>query len=67
MKKADTEKKCMVVLPEGCFHGNCLECIYADRSDWEGDRVYCCCSKGWTKGYNYPQDRDNCTWFEKRY
>lgn len=41
MEKVDTRNKRMIVLPEGCFCGNCMECIYADRSDWNGDRVYC--------------------------
>ena len=52
MEKVDTRNKRMIVLPEGCFCGNCMECIYADRSDWNGDRVYCRCQKGWTHGYN---------------
>ena len=45
MEKVDTRNKRMIVLPEGCFCGNCMECIYADRSDWNGDRVYCRCQK----------------------
>lgn len=36
MEKVDTRNKRMIVLPEGCFCGNCMECIYADRSDWNG-------------------------------
>ena len=56
MEKVDTRNKRMIVLPEGCFCGNCMECIYADRSDW----------KGWTHGYNRPEDRNGCIWFEER-
>ena len=67
MEKVDTRNKRMIVLPEGCFCGNCMECIYADRSDWNGDRVYCRCQKGWTHGYNRPEDRNGCIWFEARY
>lgn len=66
MEKVDTRNKRMIVLPEGCFCGNCMECIYADRSDWNGDRVYCRCQKGWTHGYNRPEDRNGCIWFEER-
>ena len=56
MERVDTQNKRMIVLPEGCFCGNCMECIYADRSDWNGDKVYCRCQKGWTHGYNRPED-----------
>ena len=31
MEKVDTRNKRMIVLPEGCFCGNCMECIYAAR------------------------------------
>ena len=55
MEKVDTRNKRMIVLPEGCFCGNCMECIYADR-----------CQKGWTHGYNRPEDRNGCIWFEER-
>ena len=41
MEKVDTRNKRMIVLPEGCFCGNCMECIYADRSDWRDGEVYC--------------------------
>ena len=58
MERVDTQNKRMIVLPEGCFCGNCMECIYADRSDWNGDKVYCRCQKGWTHGYNRPEERN---------
>ena len=54
------------VLPEGCFYGNCSDCVYADRSDWRDGEVYCLCEKGWTHGYNRPSDRNGCAYYEER-
>ena len=34
MKNVKNKKMMAVVLPEGCFYGNCSDCVYADRSDW---------------------------------
>lgn len=64
MKKTNETEKYMMMLPEGCFCGNCMDCVYA--GDWNGDRVYCWCEKGWTKGYNRPSDRNGCIWYEER-
>lgn len=52
MKNVKNKKMMAVVLPEGCFYGNCSDCVYADRSDWRDGEVYCLCEKGWTHGYN---------------
>lgn len=51
MKNVKNKKMMAVVLPEGCFYGNCSDCVYADRSDWRDGEVYCLCEKGWTHGY----------------
>lgn len=32
MKNVKNKKMMAVVLPEGCFYGNCSDCVYADRS-----------------------------------
>lgn len=66
MKNENVKNACSIVLPEGCFRGNCDDCVYADRSDWRGDAVYCRCQKGWTSGYNRPSDRNGCIWYERR-
>ena len=47
MKNVKNKKMMAVVLPEGCFYGNCSDCVYADRSDWRDGEVYCLCEKGW--------------------
>ena len=57
MKNVKNKKMMAVVLPEGCFYGNCSDCVYADRSDWRDGEVYCICEKGWPHGYNRPSDR----------
>ena len=31
MKNVKNKKMMAVVLPEGCFYGNCSDCVYADR------------------------------------
>ena len=41
MKNVKNKKMMAVVLPEGCFYGNCSDCVYADRSDWRDGEVYC--------------------------
>lgn len=66
MERAVEHNVNAVILPEGCFCGNCTDCIYADRSDWNEDKVYCTCQKGWTHGYNRPSDRNGCFWYESR-
>lgn len=45
MKNVKNKKMMAVVLPEGCFYGNCSDCVYADRSDWRDGEVYCLCGK----------------------
>lgn len=64
MKNVKNKKMMAVVLPEGCFYGNCSDCVYADRSDWRDGEVYCLCEKGWTHGYNRPSDRNGCAYYE---
>lgn len=45
MKNVKNKKMMAVVLPEGCFYGNCSDCVYADRSDWRDGEVYCLARK----------------------
>lgn len=63
MKNVKNKKMMAVVLPEGCFYGNCSDCVYADRSDWRDGEVYCLCEKGWTHGYKvHGTVRVRMTW-----
>ena len=48
-----------VVLPEGCFMGNCATCYFADRYDTKEDGRVKCNNKNYG-GYNYPKDRNGC-------
>ena len=51
-----------VVLPEGCFMGNCSSCVYANWHDKDKyGRVYC---EGRYGGYNYAHDRNGCFYYE---
>lgn len=47
------EKIKEIKLPEGCFHGNCSDCVYANWHDKDQyGRVYC---QGGYGGYNNPK------------
>lgn len=47
-----------IILPEGCFEGNCVDCVYANWNDKDGyGRVHC---DGPYGGYNRPTDRNGC-------
>ena len=41
MKNVKNKKMMAVVLPEGCFYGNCSDCVYADRSDSRVGEAFC--------------------------
>lgn len=61
-----TEQKKTMVLPEGAFCGNCIDCRYADLNDQDSNgRIYCGCPRGTVKGYQYPKDRHNCDWYDQ--
>ena len=48
----------IIELPEGCFKGNCSDCVYANWNDKDSSgRVYC---DGPYGGYNRPGDRNGC-------
>lgn len=47
-----------IKIPEGCFEGNCSDCIYANFRDRDSyGRVKC---EGGYGGYNHPSDRNGC-------
>jgi len=51
-----------ILIPEGCFNGNCRDCIYADWNDTDSyGRVYC---DGGYGGYNAPSDRNGCFYYK---
>lgn len=61
MKEQRKEK---IVIPQGRFEGNCTDCIYANFRDRnEYGRVKC---EGGYGGYNDPDDRNGCFYYEKR-
>lgn len=52
----DNQEK--IKIPEGCFDGNCSDCVYANWNDKDSyGRVRC---EGGYGGYNYPHDRNGC-------
>lgn len=53
-----------IVIPKGCFSGDCTDCRYADWSDTDSyGRVYC---RGPYGGYNYPKNRSGCIHHKER-
>lgn len=56
-------EKITIRIPEGCFEGNCSDCIYADWYDKDSyGRVRC---NGPYGGYNKPSDRNGCFHYKK--
>ena len=56
------DKKMIVKIPNGFFSGNCSDCIYANFRDRDDEgRVKC---EGRYGGYNHPEDRNGCFYFE---
>lgn len=57
------KRKEKIIIPEGCFEGNCSDCIYANyyQKDNQG-RVKC---DGPYGGYNYPSDRNGCFHYKR--
>lgn len=53
-----------IVIPKGCFCGDCSDCRYADWSDTREDgSVYC---RGNYGGYNKPGNRNGCFHYKQR-
>lgn len=51
-------KDVQIRIPEGCFEGNCSDCLYANWRDQDSyGRVKC---RGGYGGYNHPEDRNGC-------
>lgn len=55
------EKNIKIIIPEGCFEGNCYSCFYAKKKskDSEG-RILC---KGEPGGHNFPYEKDGCQYY----
>ncbi len=52
-----------IILPKGCFEGNCSDCLYANWHDKDSyGRVHC---DGPYGGYNRPSDRNGCFYYKK--
>lgn len=53
-----------IQIPVGAFEGNCSDCIYANFRDRDAyGRVKC---EGRYGGYNKPEDRNGCFYYERR-
>ncbi len=53
-----------IILPVGCFEGNCSDCLYANFYDTDNyGRVKCNGSYG---GYNKPEDRNGCIHYKNK-
>lgn len=58
------QKKVQILIPEGCFEGDCSDCIYANFRDRDNrGRVRC---EGRYGGYNFPKDRNGCLYHERK-
>ncbi len=52
-----------IQLPQGCFEGNCSDCVYANWHDKDSyGRVKC---QGAYGGYNDPDKRNGCIHHKK--
>jgi len=57
-------KNFKIELPKGCFEGNCVDCVYANWHDKDSyGRVKC---QGKYGGYNDPNNRNGCFYYEKK-
>ena len=52
-----------IKLPEGCFEGNCSDCVYADLYDRDSYGRVRCNNRNYG-GYNRPQDRNGCFYYK---
>lgn len=52
-------KTTQILIPEGCFEGNCFSCFYARKKDIELDGKMLC--KGEPGGRNFPEDKKDCS------
>lgn len=58
------KEKLEIILPKGCFEGNCSDCLYATHQDRDSyGRVKC---DGPYGGYNKPEDRNGCFYYERK-
>lgn len=58
------KKDVKIMIPQGCFEGNCYSCFLAKVKDKDAEgRVLC---KGAPGGYNFPDDRNGCKYYLSR-
>lgn len=57
------QKMVQITIPEGCFEGDCSDCIYANLRDRD-DRGRIYCENG--LGYVFVKDRSGCFRYEKK-
>lgn len=52
-----------IIIPKGCFEGNCSDCLYANHYDRDSyGRIKC---DGKYGGYNKPEDRNGCFHYKR--
>lgn len=60
----DGKKEVKVVIPEGCFEGNCYSCFYAKKKDMDEEgRMLCQREPG--RRY-FPYEKDGCKYYASR-
>ena len=57
------QERNQIIIPKGCFQGNCSDCVYANhyQRDSQG-RIRC---DGPYGGYNHPSDRNGCFHYKR--
>ncbi|MBR2528058.1 MAG: hypothetical protein IKE58_06295 [Blautia sp.] len=58
------EQKMTILIPEGCFMGNCTDCRYANWNDTNSQGYPHC--DGNYGGYNNPRNRNGCFHYVKK-
>lgn len=52
-------KEMKILIPEGCFKGNCYTCFYAKEKEADSNGRWHCRNSE-CEGYYLPEDRKNC-------
>lgn len=55
------QEKCKIIIPEGCFAGNCNSCFFGRKRDMKIDgKILCIGEPG---GRNFPYEKDGCRYY----
>lgn len=55
------QKQVRVVIPEGCFEGNCDSCFYAKKKNRDSEGRLLC--KGEPGGYRFSYEENGCKYY----